>query len=70
MAPNVHLNKFDIQKNQLRFSKFDPELNSLWAPILEKVFSKMIGNYYFIEDGESIEAFRALTGAPAKGIWF
>jgi hypothetical protein len=45
-------------------------LNSLWAPILEKVFSKMIGNYYFIEDGESIEAFRALTGAPAKGIWF
>ena len=66
MILNDHLNKFDVQSDQLRFSKFDPKLNSFWIPILEKAFSKMIGNYYFIESGENVDALRMLTGAPIK----
>ena len=66
MKTELPMNEFDIQKDQLRFSKYDPSLNSLWVPILEKAFAKIIGNYYFMENGENINALRALTGAPVQ----
>ena len=37
---------------------------SLWAPILEKAFAKVMGNYYNEKGGQPANSLRALTGAP------
>lgn len=48
----------------LRFAKFDPKSNSLWAPLLEKAFAKVKGNYYNTIAGIPENSLRILTGAP------
>ena len=38
--------------------------NNIWAPILEKAFAKVFGNYEYINDGWQSESLRFYTGAP------
>lgn len=38
--------------------------NHMWAPLLEKAWAKMMGNYYFTQNASPAVALRALTGAP------
>ena len=38
--------------------------NALWAPILEKAWAKVKGDYSKIKDGFAVNGMRALTGAP------
>lgn len=40
--------------------------NSMWMPIVEKAFAKLMGNYLHIEGGVSRKATIYLTGAPMK----
>lgn len=42
-----------------------PADNSVWAPILEKAYAKMVGNYEIIANGWQVESFKYLTGAPS-----
>lgn len=53
----------DKEKN-LRYAKFDLITNSLWAPLIEKAYAKVKGNYYFIEGDQPSNSLNALTGAP------
>lgn len=52
------------KENNLRFAKFDTISNSLWAPLIEKAYAKVKGNYYFISGDQPSNALNALTGAP------
>ena len=38
---------------------------SLWGPLLEKGFAKMLGTYENMVAGDPIESIRMLSGAPA-----
>lgn len=38
---------------------------SLWGPILEKAYAKLLGNYEFLDGGDNIDAYNTLTGSPA-----
>ena len=45
------------------FSKMGPDA-ALWAPILEKAFAKLHGNYGHTVGGDSRRAARTLSGGP------
>ena len=53
-------NKYD----NLRFSKYRPESNTLWLPIIEKAFAKLRGNYEKVIEGSPVNALRMLTDVP------
>ncbi|CAG9328628.1 unnamed protein product [Blepharisma stoltei] len=40
--------------------------NELWVPLLEKAWAKVLGSYERVESGNSVDAFRDLTGAPTQ----
>ena len=52
------------KENNLRYAKFDIYSNALWAPILEKAFAKVKGNYYQLIGGTEGNVMNMLTGAP------
>ena len=58
-------NHYDYDKNVLRFAKVKDEKPSLWAPVIEKAFVKVLGNYQSAEGGIEETVFRTLTGAPS-----
>lgn len=58
------MNGLDELSNQLRYAKYYEDYNSLWAPILEKAFMKLRGNYEGNHGGREANAMRMLTGAP------
>ncbi|MFM7855739.1 MAG: C2 family cysteine protease, partial [Flammeovirgaceae bacterium] len=37
----------------------------MWAPMLEKAWAKVKGNYAHASGGYMVEGLRALTGAPS-----
>jgi len=37
----------------------------MWAPLLEKAWAKVKGNYVTVDGGFLVEGVRALTGVPA-----
>ena len=39
------------KEDTLRYSMFDTKDNTIWAPILEKAYAKVKGNYQFLEAG-------------------
>ena len=55
----------DKMSDQLRFAKYESKYNSLWAPILEKAFMKVRGNYLTNKGGQQFESLQLLTGAPS-----
>lgn len=42
--------------------------NEIWVPILEKAWAKVLGSYERVENGNSLDAFRDLTGAPTEEV--
>lgn len=38
--------------------------NGLWAPLLEKAFAKLYGNYKHLGGGQTYSAINAMTGSP------
>ena len=71
---------FEKKYDNLRFSKYRPESNTLWVPIIEKAFAKLRGNYDNVIAGNPANALRLLTGVPVyefstfnttlESIWF
>jgi hypothetical protein len=55
---------FEKKYDNLRFSKYRPESNTLWVPIIEKAFAKLRGNYDNVIAGNPANALRMLTGVP------
>jgi hypothetical protein len=51
--------------NNLLFDHISPTGEGLWAPLLEKVWSKASGNYDVTSGGWMAEAVDFLTGAPS-----
>lgn len=49
---------------QLYFTKPDSTDSSMWAPILEKAWAKIKGNYVSADGGFIVSGTRALTGVP------
>ena len=58
-------NYLDKMPDQLRYAKYESKFNSLWAPILEKAFMKVRGNYLTNKGGQQFESLQLLTGAPS-----
>lgn len=58
------MNSLDYLPGKLRFMKYSEPNNSIWAPLLEKAFMKVRGNYQSNEGGSESNALRILTGAP------
>lgn len=48
----------------LYFSKADATDSSMWAPLLEKAWAKIKGNYVAADGGFIVSGVRALTGVP------
>jgi hypothetical protein len=42
---------------------------ALWAPLIEKSFSKFWGNYGHISGGDSVMAVRTLMGTPWEDVF-
>jgi hypothetical protein len=53
---------------KLVFTRPDKKDHSLWAPILEKAWAKVMGNYNRAEGGLISQGIEALTGAPSYSI--
>jgi hypothetical protein len=49
----------------LYFTSPDATNTAMWAPLLEKAWAKVKGNYVTVDGGFLVEGVRALTGVPA-----
>ena len=49
----------------LYFTSPDATNTAMWAPLLEKAWAKIKGNYITTDGGFLVEGVRALTGVPA-----
>jgi hypothetical protein len=49
----------------LYFTSADTTNTAMWAPLLEKAWAKIKGNYITVDGGFLVEGVRALTGVPA-----
>ena len=49
---------------KLKFNQPDANYSNMWAPILEKAWAKVKGNYEASEGGFVVSGLRAITGAP------
>ena len=50
------------------YAKIGPD-KSIWGSIMEKAFSKFIGNYARTVGGFSVDAINTLTGSPYETLW-
>ena len=50
----------------LKFNQPDDTGKIMWAPILEKAWAKVKGNYEMTEGGFTVSGLRAVTGAPVS----
>jgi len=48
----------------LKFNQPDKTTSNMWAPILEKAWAKVKGNYESSEGGFAPSGLRAITGSP------
>ena len=48
----------------IKFARPSPDRKNLWAPILEKAWAKVKGNYLNSDGGLVSNGIRALTGFP------
>jgi hypothetical protein len=55
---------YDESDATLVFASHSKDGRSIWGAVLEKAWAKMKGNYILANDGVSVNAIRALTGAP------
>lgn len=55
---------FDNKNDELYFSNPSTKSPSLWGPLLEKAWAKMLMNYSNIDAGQSHIALRAILGCP------
>ena len=49
----------------LYFTSADTTNTAMWAPLIEKAWAKIKGNYITVDGGFLVEGVRALTGVPA-----
>lgn len=54
---------FDTDSNNLIFSSIATD-GSLWAPLMEKVWAKVGGNYEMIEAGTATDVYSFMLGCP------
>jgi len=54
---------YDRNEPKLFFTKSD-DMNAMWAPIVEKAWAKVKGNYIMSEGGHVENGIHSLTGFP------
>jgi hypothetical protein len=54
---------FSTDSNTLIFSKIASD-GSLWAPLMEKVWAKVGGNYDLIVGGTATDVYNFMLGCP------
>ena len=55
--------KMLFQNGQLKYMRV-ADNNSMWAPILEKAWAKVKGNYAQTDGGFVVNGLRSITGVP------